>query len=127
MANPGVNLYALKNLQADDLGNLIESLQGLATSRTEGDPTPTTPQCPPTPATVAGEEEEIMWEQVGTVHVPLPDRPPTRPPPTTNKQTLEDRTINNLPNPHSTFADICSKQQRKNSLAAYPTIFNLQY
>ena len=43
MATPGVKLDALENLQADYLRNLIKSLQGLATSRTEGSPTPTTP------------------------------------------------------------------------------------
>ena len=39
MAAPGVNLDALANLQADELRNLIESLQGLAASSTEGAPT----------------------------------------------------------------------------------------
>ena len=55
MATPGVNLDALENLQAYKLQKLIESLQGLAASRTEGTPTPTTPQGLPTPATAAGE------------------------------------------------------------------------
>ena len=30
------------------------------------------------------------------------------------------------PSPASTFAEVCSKQQRTNSLAAYPAIFDLQ-
>ena len=125
MATPGVNLEALANLQADELIKLIEILQGLAASRTEGAPTPTTPRRPNTPTTSAGEEEAILWEQVGTGPVPLPDRPPVRPPPT-NKQTLEDRTRNNLLNPDATFTDICRKQEKTNSLAAYPAIFDLQ-
>ena len=81
MTTPSVNLEALANLQADELRNIIESLQGMAASRTEGAPTPTTPQHPPTPTTAVGEEEAILWEQVGTCPVPLPDRPPTSPPP----------------------------------------------
>ena len=81
MATPGVNLDALANLQADDLRKIIESLQCLAASRTEVAPTQTTPRLPPTPTTAAGGEEAILWEQVGTVPVPLPYRPPTRPPP----------------------------------------------
>ena len=125
MATPGVNLESLANLQAEELIKLIEILQGLAASRTEGAPTPTTPRRPNTPTTSAGEEEAILWEQVGTGPVPLPDRPPVRPPPT-NKQTLEDRTRNNLLNPDATFTDICRKQEKTNSLAAYPAIFDLQ-
>ena len=108
MDTPGVNLDALANLQADETRKLIESLQGLAASRTEGAPTPTTPRRPPAPTAAAGEEEAIMWEQVGTCPVLLPDRQPTRPP-ATNEQTLEDRTLNNMPNPDAAFADICSK------------------
>ena len=129
MATPGMNLDALANLQEDELRNIIESLQGLAASRTEGTPTPTISQLPPTPATSVGEEEAILWEKVGTGHVPLPERPPTRPPPPhdpTNERTLEDQTIKNPPKPDSTLLEICSRQQRTNSLAAYPAIFDLQ-
>ena len=129
MATPGANLDALANLQADELRKIIESPQGMAASRTEGTPTPTTPQRPPVPAKATGEEEAILREQVGTGHVPLPERPPTRPPPPqnpNNERTLEDQTINNPPKPESTLAEICSRQQRKNALAAYPTIFDLQ-
>ena len=103
-----MNMDALANLQADELRKLIESLQGLAASRTEGAPTLTTPRRLPTPITAAREEEAILWEQVGTGTVPLPDSQPTIAPPT-NNQTLEDRTRNNLPNPDATFVDICSK------------------
>ena len=84
MNTPGVNLDALANLQADELKKLTESLKGLAASSKEGTPTPETPQRPPIPATGAGEEEVIGWEQVVTGHVPLPERPPTRPPPPHN-------------------------------------------
>ena len=119
-----MNLDALSNLQADELRKLMESLQGLAASRTEGVPTPTTPQLPHAPTTSAGEEEAILREKVGTGPVPLPYRPHTRSSPT-NEQTLEDRTLKNLPNPGATFADICSKQEKTNSLAAYPAIFDL--
>ena len=129
MATPGANLDALANLQADELRKIIESPQGMAASRTEGTPTPTTPQRPPTPDTAAGEEEAIMWEQVGTSHVPLLVRPPTRhlpPHEPTNERTLEDQTIKNPPKPNSTLVEICSKQRRTNSLAAYPAIFDLQ-
>ena len=112
MATPVMTLDALAILQVDELRNLIKSLQGLAASMTEGSQTPATPRRPPTPTAVAGEEEAILWEKVGTGHVPLGVGPPTRPPPA-NEQTLEDRTLNNLLKPDSTSADICSKQQRK--------------
>ena len=113
MATPGLRLDALANLQAGELKKLIESLQGLAASRIEGTPTLTTPQRPPIPDTAAGEEEAIMWEQVGTGHFPLPESPPTRPPPhhnPNNERTLEDQTINNPPKTNSTLAEICSRQ-----------------
>ena len=131
MATPGVNLDALSNLQVDKTRKLIQSLQGLAASRTDGTPTPTTPQCPPIPAAAAGEEELILWEQVGTGHVPLSERPPARPPPhhnPINERTLEDQTNppSNLPTPDSSFIDICIRQQRTNSFSAYPAIFDLQ-
>ena len=131
MSIPGVNLEALANLQVDNLRKLIEILQGLAASRTEETPTPTAPSPPPVPATEAGGEEAILWEQFGTGHVLLPEGPPTRPPPPhnpINEGTLDNlaNPINNPPTPDSTFLDICSRQQRTNSLATYPAIFDLQ-
>ena len=130
MATPGVNLDALANLQADKLRKLIESLQGLAASRTERTPTLATPQRPPIPATAVGEEEAILWEQVSIGHVLLPERPLTRPPPPhnpINKRTLEYQTnpLNNPPTPDSTVAEICSIHQRTDYSAAYPYIFDL--
>ena len=123
MATPGVNMDALANLQADELRKLIESLQDLAASRTEKTPTPTAPQPPPIPATAAGEEELILWEQVGTGHFPLLEGPPTIPPPPhnpINEWTIDnlENPLNNLPTPDSAFVDIFSRQQRENSLAA---------
>ena len=93
MATPGVNLESLANLQSDDLRKLIERPQGLVAARTGKETTPTAPQPPHTPATTAGEEEAILWEQVRTGHVPTPEVPPTRPPPPhdyTQGQTREE-------------------------------------
>ena len=53
---PTMTTPDMASLQADELIKLIEILQCLAASRTEGTPTPTTPQRPPIPATSAGEE-----------------------------------------------------------------------
>ena len=50
------NLDALANLQADELRKLIENLQGIAASRLDRTPTPTTPQRLPIPASAAGDE-----------------------------------------------------------------------
>ena len=64
-ATPGAKLQALANLQADKLQKLIEILQGIAAART-GTNTPTAPQPPHIPVATTGEEEVILWEQVGT-------------------------------------------------------------
>ena len=63
MATAGMNMDALASLQADDIRNLTESLQGIAESRQEGI-TPT--QQPPVHTSTTVEEEEIRWEQMGT-------------------------------------------------------------
>ena len=133
MATPGVNLEALASLQADELRKLTENLQGLAAARTAAaKPTPPAPQAPHIPATTEREEEAILWEQVGTGHVPPPEVPPTRPPPPhypNQGQTREDP--ENFPPPSlppksaSIFAETCSKQKIVDSLAAYPAIFDL--
>ena len=72
MATSGMNQNALASLQADELQNLIESLQGLAESRQE-ETTPT--QQPPVHASTPAEEEEIRWEQVGTGRLPVAEAP----------------------------------------------------
>ena len=79
MTTPSMNLDALVSLQADEIQQLIESLQGLAASRQE-ETTPT--QQPPVHASAPAEEEAIRWEQVGTEQVPVIEAPYTRPPPT---------------------------------------------
>ena len=84
METPVVNLDALANLQEDELRKLIASLKSLEVSSTEETQTPTDPQPPPIPATFSGEEEAILWEEVSTGHVPLPEGPRTRPPPPHN-------------------------------------------
>ena len=45
MVTPGANIEALANIQADELQNIIKSLQGIATARM-GMNTPTAPQPP---------------------------------------------------------------------------------
>ena len=69
---------------------------------------------------------------MGTGRLPVTEAPHMRPPPTHNPicaQTLAgDDTPSDpwLPPQISTFAEVCSQQQRTDSLAAYPAIFNLQ-
>ena len=48
MATPGANLESLANLQANELQNLIVSLQGIAAARTGT--IPTAPQPPHVPS-----------------------------------------------------------------------------
>ena len=55
MATPGANLESLENLQAEELQNIIKSLQGLAAAK-KGTNTPTAPQPPHIPVATAGEE-----------------------------------------------------------------------
>ena len=84
MANQLFYLETLAGLQADELSNLIESLQGLTAASTGNnthallDPaTPAQITAPIIPAIAAQEEEEaIIWEQVGTGHAPHPEAPP---------------------------------------------------
>ena len=129
MATPGMNLESLASLHADELQNLIEILQGLAVSRQEGK---TPMQQPHVHASAPAEEEAIRWEKVGTGKVPVTEAPYNRPPPThdhINAQTLAVEKTPSDPRPPSqvsTFAHVCSKKQRTDSLAAFPAIFNLQ-
>ena len=146
MAPLGVNLEALASLQADELINLIESLRFLAAARTAEEapapPAPTQPTAPQIPTTTAGEDKAIIWEQVGTDLVPTLEVPPHRPPPPvdpTQGQTREDTAnphylpplpplslkVQGPPRSASTSAETCSNQRVTNSLAAYPTIFDL--
>ena len=124
-----MNLDALASLQADELQNLIECLQGLAASSQEE----TTPmQQPPVHASTPSEEEEIRWEQVGTGRLPIREAPHTRPPPTHDPISVQTLAKDNTPSDPrpppqvSTFAEVCSQQQRTDFLAAYPAIFDLQ-
>ena len=111
----------------------IESLQGLAAARTaEETTTLPVPQAPHIPTTIAGEEEAILWEKVGTGHVLPPEVPPTRTPPQndpTQGQTREDQENPSLPplppKSASIFTGTCSKQQRTYSLSVDPAIFDL--
>ena len=129
MATAGMNLDAIASLQADELQKLIKSLQGIAASRQEG-PTPT--QQPPVHTLTTAAEEEIRWEQMGAGQLPVTEEPHTRPPPTHNPvstQTLarENPQSDPCPPPQiAAFADVCSQQQRTDSVAAYPAIFDLQ-
>ena len=129
MASTGMNLDALTSLQAGDLQKLIESLQGLAASWQEG-LTPT--QQPPIHTPTTAEEEEIRWEQMGAGRLPVTEEAHTRPPPTHNPvstQTLAGENPPSDPRPPpqvATFAEVYSQQQRTDSLAAYPFIFDLQ-
>ena len=69
---------------------------------------------------------------MGTRRLPVTEAPHTRPPP--NHDPISARTLTGgntrndprLPPQVSTFAEVCSKQQRIDSLAAYPAIFDLQ-
>ena len=80
MATPGANIEALASLQAYELSKITEIIQGLVAARTAKEkPTPPTSQAPHIPATIAGEDKTIIWEQVGTGHIPNPEVPPTRP------------------------------------------------
>ena len=120
-----MNLDAVAGLQADELKKLIESLQGLAAARQE----PT--QQSPMQAETAPVEDEIQWEQLSTgrgqttapPHVSAPLTPTTA-----GTQPLTRESIQtNIPLPQvATLAEVCSQQQRTESLAAYPEIFDLQ-
>ena len=129
MATPGMNLDDLASLRVYELLKLIKILQGIMASRQE-ETTPT--QQPPVHASTPSEEEEIRWEQVGTGRLPVTEAPDTRPPPTHDPISAHTLTGDNTPsNPRPppqvlTFAEVCSQQQKTDSLAAYPAIFNLQ-
>ena len=93
-------------------------------------PTPT--RQPPRNTATTAAEEEIRWEQLGAGRLPVSEEPHTRPPPTNNPVSTQTLARDNpqsdpLPPPQvATFAEVCSQQQRTDSLAAYPAIFNLQ-
>ena len=129
MATPGMNLDDLANLQADELQKLVEILQGLAASRQE-EATPT--QQPPVLASAPAEEEAIRWEKVETGQVPVTEAPHTRPPPTHDPINTQPLAVENTPSDPrppsrvSTFAEVCREQQKTDSLATYPSIFDLQ-
>ena len=108
MAAPGVNIEALTILQADNLSKLIESLQGFAVAMTAKEPpappTPTQSTPPHIPTTIAGEDEAILWEQIGTGHVLPPEVPPPRtPPPVDPTQGKTREGTANPPTPSSTI------------------------
>ena len=69
---------------------------------------------------------------MGAVQLPVSKEPHMRPPPTHNPvstQTLAREKPQSDPRPPpqvATFAEVCSQQQRTDSLAAYPAIFDLQ-
>ena len=121
-----MNLDAMAGLQADDHQKLIEILQGLAAARQE----PT--QQPPMQTETAPAEDNIQWEHLSTGRVQATAEPHVRPPLTqtpvsTQPLTREILQSNNIPPPQVvTFAEVCSQQQRTESLAAYPEIFDLQ-
>ena len=129
MATTGMNLGAIESLQADELRKIIESLQGLAASR-QDETTPT--QQPPIHASSPEEAEIIRWDQVGTGQVPFTEAPHTRTTPPHNP--INERTLGVANPPSHTcppslvsmFANVCSKKQSTDSLAAYPAIFDLQ-
>ena len=87
---------------------------------------------PPIPTSAPEEEEAIRWEQVGTEQVSITEAPHTRPPPSHEPINKRILAVANPPSnprplsPASMFAEVCSKQQRTNSLAAYSAIFDLQ-
>ena len=64
--------------------------------------------------------------------LPVTEEAHTRPPPTHNPvstQTLAGENPPSKPRPPpqvAKFAEVCSQQQRTDSLAAYPAVFNLQ-
>ena len=80
----------------------------------------------------ASAEDDIQWEQLSTGRLHATEKPHLRPPLTQNPVstqplTRESLQINPRPPPQvATFAEVCSQQQRTESLAAYPAIFNLQ-
>ena len=125
-ATETMNLDAIAGLQADKLQKLTESLQGLAAARQE----PT--RQPPVQTETTSAEEEIRWEQLGAGRLPASEEPQARPPPTQNTVSTQPLARENpqskpLPPPQAAaFAEVCSKQQRTDSLAAYPSIFDLQ-
>ena len=112
-----MNLDAIASLQADELQKLIESLQGLAASRQE----PT--RQPPVQTAIPPAEEEIRWEQLGAERLLASEEPQARPPPTQNTvstQPLARESTQSDPHPQpqvATFAELCSQQQRTDSLA----------
>ena len=121
-----MNLDAMAGLQADELQKLIESLQGLAAARQEST------QQPPMQTETAPVEDDIQWEHLSTGRVQAVAQPQVRPPltqtPTSTKPlTRESIQSNTIPLPQiATLAEVCSRQQRTESLAAYPAIFDLQ-
>ena len=120
-----MNLDAVAGLQADELQMLIESLQGLAAARQE----PT--QQSTMQAEIAPVEDEIQWEHLSTGRGQATEPPHVSPPltqATAGTPPLKMESIqNNIPLPQvATLAEVCSQQQRTESLAAYPEIFDLQ-
>ena len=69
---------------------------------------------------------------MGAEILPVSEEPQTRPPPTNNPvstQPLARENPQSDPRPPpqvATFAEVCIQQQRTDSLAAYPAIFDLQ-
>ena len=131
MANPGANVEALANLQADELQKLSESLQGIAAARTGV--TPTDPQPSTVPAETTGEGGSILWEKVSTGNVVPQEVPPTRPPTTNGPNTVQKRDDPAIsPQPlltqqyATTLSETFSKQRQENALTAYPAIFDLK-
>ena len=126
MSMEGMNIDTISSLQADDLQKFIKSLQGLSASSQESTRQPHVH----TATTVV--EEKIRLEQMETGRPPVSEEPHTRPPPTHNPvstQTLEIENPQSDPGPPpqvATFAEVCIQQQRTDSLAAYPAIFDLQ-
>ena len=121
-----MNLDAIAGLQADELQKLIEGLQGIAAARQEST------RQPPVQTETASAEDDTQWEQLSTRRLHATEEPHVRPPLTQNPVSTqplmrESLQSNNIPPPQVvTFAEVCSQQQRTESLAAYPAIFDLQ-
>ena len=120
-----MNFDAMSGLQADELQKLIESLQVLTAARQEHT------QKPPMQTETAPVEDDIQWEHLSTGRVQATAHPHVRPPITQTTASTQPPTRksiqNNIPPPQvATLAEACSQQQKTNSLAAYPAIFDLQ-
>ena len=123
-ATRAMNLDAVAGLQANELQNIIESLQGLAAAKQEPS------QQSPMQAETAPVEDEIQWEHLSTgrgqaTAPPQVSAPQTQATAGTQPLTTESIQTNiSLPQV-ATLAEVCSHQQRTESLAAYPEIFDL--